>query len=112
MKKIEKKLDKELVRVLTAACETAKVMFPGFQWLTHFADYRSFPESLQVLCVFDSHTNLRGTDKDAFYQHIQTHLKDMGLYIRHMQKQVLFDTEEDCEIEQGGDWQHRFRLRY
>ncbi|PZW64390.1 hypothetical protein F471_03911 [Pseudomonas sp. URMO17WK12:I1] len=50
-------IERELIRTLTDACETAKSEIVGFQWLTHEVDYERFPESLLVTWMFDSEAN-------------------------------------------------------
>ncbi|MFT5282050.1 MAG: hypothetical protein ACI94Z_000877, partial [Yoonia sp.] len=45
MNKTVKKLEGNLVRALTSACEQAKVEVSGFEWLTHTTDYSNFPNS-------------------------------------------------------------------
>lgn len=107
MKKSDKILERNLIKALTSACEIAKTRHPGFEWLTHFADYRNFPDSLQVICVFDNNASLADTDRQAISDLIQQHLQEMGLYIRHISKHVGFDSEENCLNEHDGNWRHR-----
>jgi hypothetical protein len=52
MRKTDKKTDQQIVRALTAVCESAKDDVEGFEWLTHEVDYQRFPESLQVTLAF------------------------------------------------------------
>ena len=59
MKKTIKKLDNNVVKALTLACETAKDWEIGFQWLTHTARYEQFPGSLMVTCVFAHDEDVR-----------------------------------------------------
>lgn len=53
MPKTDKKLERDIVRELTAVCEEAKPICSGFEWLTHTVDYTKFPESLRVTLVFN-----------------------------------------------------------
>ena len=57
MRKSDKKLDNQLRLVLTDVCETALKEVEGFQWLTHVVNYSNFPQSLRVVCVFDTNEN-------------------------------------------------------
>lgn len=50
-------IERELIRTLTLACETAKSEIVGFQWLTHDVNYEQFPQSLVVTWMFDSEAN-------------------------------------------------------
>ena len=58
MRKSDKKLENKLREVLTEVCETALKRFDGFEWLTHETNYKNFPNSLRITCVFDTNTNL------------------------------------------------------
>jgi len=51
MRKTDKKLDNQLIKLLTEVCETALEDFSGFQWLTHIVDYSNFPKSLKVIPI-------------------------------------------------------------
>lgn len=109
MRKTDKKLE-NLIRVaLTEACETAREQHPGFEWLTHFADYDNFPDSLAVVCIYDTNANLANTDRDGVRALIREKLSSIDIKITHTQRQVSFDTEENCQIDNGGRWQARFR---
>ncbi|MFC0445510.1 hypothetical protein ACFOD1_05540 [Pseudidiomarina halophila] len=57
MRKTDKKLERDIVRELTAVCEAAKPTCSGFEWLTHTVDYTRFPESLRVTLVFNETVN-------------------------------------------------------
>ncbi len=53
-KREQARTERQLVKTLTQACETAKSEMPGFCWLTHDVGYAAFPASLQVIWVFDT----------------------------------------------------------
>ena len=52
--KTQKKIDNNIRLALTDACEQLLDTIPGFQWLTHQANYSNFPASLLITCVFDT----------------------------------------------------------
>jgi hypothetical protein len=112
MKKTDKKTDNTVREALTKVCELALDDVPGFKWLTHFVNYRNFPSSLSVVCVFDTNDDLSSalnTHKDDYLRKlIQTELSAVGIYIRDMKQHVSFDTEEACDNENGGKWHERF----
>ncbi|WDE08893.1 Fis family transcriptional regulator [Thalassomonas viridans] len=112
MKKTDKKTDKMLREALTRVCETALEQVPGFQWLTHFVNYRAFPESLSVVCVFDSNSEFndaKSAQQDIYLmQLIEKELASAGIRLPDIRRRVLFDTEENCRRENNGKWQHRF----
>ena len=112
MKKSDKKLDKMLREALTKVCETALEEVAGFIWLTHFVNYNAFPGSLAVVCVFNTNSELsdaRTEHKDSYLIGlIDKELASAGLKIRDIKQRVRFDTEENCQKENNGKWNHRF----
>ncbi len=112
MRKSDKKIDNNLRQVLTEACEVATEDIPGFQWLTHFANYDKFPASLAIVCVFESNEQLdeaRRNGRDVYLQGLIKHkLAEINITISNIRKQVTFDTEENCSLENDGRWQDRF----
>ncbi|MCH8493584.1 MAG: hypothetical protein LAT53_10160 [Idiomarina sp.] len=56
MRKTHQKIDKQIIKALTAVCEDAKYECEGFTWLTHEVDYQRFPQSLRVVLVFTQDT--------------------------------------------------------
>ena len=54
MRKTDKRLENTLIAALTKVCEAALEEFDGFRWLTHFANYSDFPDSLTIVCIFDT----------------------------------------------------------
>ncbi|MFT5450908.1 MAG: hypothetical protein ACI9N9_000388 [Enterobacterales bacterium] len=112
MKKTDKKIDNSVRDALTEVCEIALNEVAGFQWITHFANYKYFPDSLSVVCIFDTDndlSNLLGSDKDDYlHKLIKEKLSTVGIHIKNISQQVSFDTEEACKNEHSGKWQERF----
>ena len=112
MRKTDKKIENQLILVLTAVCETALKEIDGFQWLTHLVEYTDFPNSLKVICIFDTNENLAvylsKNIEDELKSLIQKKLQEVGVSIKNIDRQVTFDTEEDCAKEHNGKWQNRF----
>jgi len=113
MKKSDKKLENTLVESLTGVCDEALKGVDGFQWITHLVNYRAFPSSLLIVCVFDTNdalSRLLASRKDEYLRSlIKEALSAVGIPIKNIQSQVSFDTEEACEAEHGGKWSKRFR---
>ena len=111
MRRTDKKIDNNVRKALTIACDTALERVNGFKWLTHTASYDCFPGSLLVVCVFDTNEMLDKAREDeieaVFRRLIQGNLLKVGVKFKHVQKQVRFDTEEDCERENDGNWKER-----
>ena len=113
MRKSDKKIDKTLIAALTKACEAAHEEFGGFQWLTHFANYSNFPESLTIVCVFDTSENLekmyQKDNGNAFREMIISELKSVNIIDKDASQHIEFDTEEKCKKENDGKWHERFK---
>ncbi|HIF54599.1 MAG: hypothetical protein ABGX40_07020 [Methylococcales bacterium] len=113
MNKSQKKIDKEICRALTRACEMAKVEVPGFQWLTHFVNYQQFPQSLSIVCIFGSHAELAQARQEMTDQllsaFIAAELQKIDINFKHMQRPVAFDTEEACRVQSHGNWPVHFK---
>jgi hypothetical protein len=112
--KTVKKLDDNVIKALTKACEEAKKTVQGFQWLTHYARYDRFPGSLAVICIFDTALSLNEAGEqelDVYMRKlIQSHLLKIGVVLKDSRKHVFFDNEEDCLLEHAGDWERRLKL--
>tara|TARA_B110000483_G_scaffold230535_1_gene295844 strand:- start:502 stop:783 length:282 start_codon:yes stop_codon:yes gene_type:complete len=92
MTKSEKKLERSIIQNLTDVCEIAKSSADGFQWLTHKVNYKEFPQSLKVICYFDSHLHSDSTQSRLLLQDLcLVHLLKLGIDIK--KAQVRFDVE-------------------
>ncbi|MCW8090745.1 Fis family transcriptional regulator [Alteromonas sp. ASW11-130] len=111
MKKTIKKLDNNVIKALTAACETAKQWGIGFEWLTHTARYEHFPGSLMITCIFNTRAEMEYAVNNNFdrqlRQLIQTELLKAGIRVNDIRRHVRVDNEESCDMEDQGDWQAR-----
>ena len=96
--KTQKKIDNNVRLALTDACEQFLVTTPGFQWLSHQADYSNFPASLLISCVFDSDENLQQAVQKGLCVNmqnlIQTKLLNIGVKLKAPKQQVIFKSEE------------------
>jgi len=112
MRKTDKKTERNVVAALKNVCETALGNIAGFEWLTHFVDYKRFPDSLSVVCVFSSRDALdraHTSNKTGYLLDlIKQELLASNINIRSINHHVKFDTEEDCLEKNAGNWKHRF----
>ena len=113
MKKTDKKNEKLIVEALTEVCDIALSQVPSFQWLTHLINYSRFPDSLTVVCVFatkdDLNQVLLAKQDDFLRSLIREKLSAVAIPMNDTVRQVSFDSEEACDLEHGGKWQHRLR---
>ena len=98
MKKSDKKLENAIRLALTNVCEEALETVEGFQWITHTVNYKDFPNSLSILCMFDNPENLiaaKASKKDNHLKSwIEKELAGQNIIIRNINSVVSFDTEE------------------
>lgn len=109
--KTEKKIDNNVRLALTSACEQFLEDVQGFQWLTHQANYTNFPASLLITCVFDTLEGQQSADVNAIHKLLQSKLLKIGVKVKALKQQVIFDSEEACKLEHGGDWTERLASR-
>lgn len=104
-------IERELVRALTNACETAKGEISGFQWLTHQVDYTLFPQSLVVTWVFDNDTNMAAASvapgKARVVELTLAAFADIGISVTGGAAHVRLDSQQRCDTLHGGDWEAR-----
>lgn len=91
-------IERELIRTLTTACETAKSEIVGFQWLTHDVDYDAFPRSLRVTWVFDTEANMHSTlgspDKARMLELTLAAFDEIGITVSNIAAHVAFRAEQ------------------
>lgn len=108
MRKTDKKMDNQLRLKLTEVCEQALKDIAGFQWLTHLVSYDDFPNSLMVVCVFDTNENLKNylhsDDSQALASRIQSEFKAMDIKLKRLGDHIAYDSEENCNQYHNGNW--------
>lgn len=113
MRKTDKTLENTIVKVLTRVCEDSLKAIDGFQWLTHLVNYKDFPRSLTVICIFESQDQitqlLSSSQHEALINNIINQLSAAGIQLPKKQKHIKFDSEEACNLHHGGNWANRLR---
>lgn len=112
MKKNDKKIENALIKALNNVCENLIQKQNGFIWLTHFVDYKDFPKSLKIVFVFDSNQNLLHAKNEVLFKTIfeltGSQLKKESVHIKHIEKAVFFDTEENGADYDNVSWCRRY----
>ncbi|WFS17291.1 hypothetical protein P9K38_17780 [Pseudomonas sp. 905_Psudmo1] len=98
-------IERELIRTLTLACETAKSEIVGFQWLTHDVDYERFPQSLCVTWMFDSEASraraLASSDKARMLELTLAAFDEVGISVSSIATHVAFSVERQARGKRG-----------
>jgi hypothetical protein len=114
MTKTNQKIDNNVCKALTLACEQSLHTIPGFSWLTHRANYTSFPASLIITCVFETEAEveeMKAQQLDEKLQScIQKQLLNIGVVVKNIKQQVRFDSEEACLLQNKGEWPQRLAI--
>ncbi len=111
MRKSDKKIDNQVRVALTEVCDIALKDFFGFQWLTHTVNYNKFPQSLKIVCVFDTNENLLSFNETNNCLQleflIQSKLVEIGINLKTVNKHISYDSEENCHSSHNGNWAAR-----
>jgi hypothetical protein len=112
MKKQDKKIENQIRNVLHQVCESALDRIEGFVWLTHLVNYKAFPQSLIVVCVFESEAELAqaiALEQDNDLRNaISQSLGSINIKLKDSNRSIRFDTEEACAEQDNGQWSKRF----
>ena len=104
-------IERRLVATLTEACETAKAEIVGFCWLTHEIDSDLCPSSLRRCWVFDTQaTKDQGLATGQGYPTVEltaVALSEADVRVSPVAAHVQFDSEEQCQRANAGNWQQR-----
>ncbi|KGJ90855.1 hypothetical protein [Colwellia psychrerythraea] len=115
LSKTNQKIDNNVCKALTIACETSLHDVAGFVWLTHRANYTNFPASLVITCVFNTDeevTVMKAQQQDEVLRaSIQKQLLKIGVVVKNIKLCVRFDSEEACLHQHRGQWPERLALR-
>ncbi len=111
MRKSDKKIENSLRSALTDVCEIALKKVTGFQWLTHTVNFSNYPESLKVICVFDSNTHLNEYLDSEHNQQllvlITSEFNKLGIALKNIKRHISYDSEENCDEQHNGNWAKR-----
>jgi hypothetical protein len=108
------RMERLLITTLTEACETAKSEIKGFTWLTHTGDLNAAAETLKITWVFETLADRKLAQVQAkarIRELTATALHEAGIELKLTDHNVRFDSEQECQSSQGGDWQKRLAKR-
>lgn len=111
MRKSDKKIENQIRDVLTDVCEDTLKGYDGFLWVNHTVNFSSFPQSLKIVCVFDSNQDRTNFLEADGQQHvasvIQSAFNRGGIKLKNIDKHLSFDTQENCDRDHQGKWSLR-----
>ncbi len=97
MKKSDKKIENNLRKALTNACEEIKDVVEDFCWLTHEVNYQQFPQSLTIICYLSSQTIVTSMSESSLdmliNNTIKLHLAKAGIAPFNPNKQITYRSE-------------------
>ncbi|MFA0027358.1 Fis family transcriptional regulator [Vibrio breoganii] len=95
MRKTDKKIENRIRSVLTEVCEDTLKGYDGFLWVTHTVNYSSFPQSLKIVCVFDTNQDranfLAGEGQLNVSTTIQKAFVQIGIQLKNVDKQISYE---------------------
>ncbi|PKF81483.1 Fis family transcriptional regulator [Vibrio sp. vnigr-6D03] len=101
MRKSDKKIENQIRGVLTEVCEDTLKGYDGFLWVTHTVKYSSFPQSLKIVCVFDTIQDranfLMGEGQLHVSTAIQKAFNKVGVQLKNVDKLISYDIQKKRE---------------
>tara|TARA_Y100001956_G_scaffold37019_1_gene36406 strand:- start:853 stop:1176 length:324 start_codon:yes stop_codon:yes gene_type:complete len=101
MRKTDKKIENQIRDVLTGVCEDTLKGYDGFLWVTHTVKFSSFPQSLEIICVFETNQDranfLAGEGQQHVSKAIQKAFNQVGVQLKNVGKQISYDTQQNSE---------------
>jgi hypothetical protein len=98
MRKSDQKIDNLIREVLTEVCENTLKGYEGFLWVTHKVKFPSFPQSLQIICVFESNQDRTNFLTSDGQRHVSTAIQNAfsrdGVQIKNISKQISYETRQ------------------
>ncbi|USD99772.1 Fis family transcriptional regulator [Vibrio sp. SCSIO 43133] len=95
MRKSDKKVENLIRDVLTEVCEGTLKSYDGFLWVTHTVKFGSFPQSLKIVCVFETNQDRANFLMGEGQQHVSTAIYEafskVGVQLKNVSKQISYD---------------------
>jgi len=111
MRKSDKKIENQIRDVLTDVCEDTLKGYEGFLWVTHTVNFSSFPQSLKIVCVFNTNKDranfLESNGQQQVSSVVQNAFNQVGIKLKNADKHISYDTQENCDRDHQGKWGSR-----
>ncbi|NOH79863.1 Fis family transcriptional regulator [Vibrio sp. RE86] len=97
MRKSDKKIENQIREVLTDVCEDTLKGYDGFLWVTHTVKHSDYPQSLKIICVFDTNQDrasfLTGDGPQHVPVTIQKAFSKVGVQLKNVNKLISYDVQ-------------------
>ncbi|NVD07995.1 Fis family transcriptional regulator [Vibrio sp. JPW-9-11-11] len=101
MRKSDKKVENLIREVLTEVCEESLKGYDGFLWVTHTVKFSSFPQSLEIICVFESNQDranfLAGEGQPHISDAVQKAFNKVGVKLKNTSKHIRYETQQNLD---------------
>ncbi|MBC7004057.1 Fis family transcriptional regulator [Photobacterium sp. BZF1] len=101
MRKSDNKVENLIRDVLTDVCEDTLKGYDGFLWVTHTVKYSSFPQSLKIVCVFETNQDRANFLVGEGQQHVSTAIQKafnrVGVQLKNVGKKIIYETQQNRE---------------
>ncbi|MFB9133987.1 Fis family transcriptional regulator [Vibrio olivae] len=98
MRKTDKKIENLIREVLTEVCEDTLKGYEGFLWVTHTVKFSSFPQSLEIVCVFETNQDranfLAGEGRQHVSTTVQKAFNEVGVQLKNVSKKISYETQQ------------------
>lgn len=98
MRKSDKKVENLIREVLTDVCEDTLKGYDGFLWVTHTVKHAAFPQSLEIVCVFESDKDRASFLAGDGQQHVSTTIQNAfdkaGVQLKNASKHIHYDVQQ------------------
>jgi hypothetical protein len=105
-----------LIAALKRTLDIARPEVPGLITLVPLAEGYLDPAGIHVVWIFDDRANLANALESGgarlLYQLTATALREARMQVDSIEVNVHFDSEEDCEQDNQGNWQSRLSIRH
>lgn len=99
MRKSDKKIENQIREVLTEVCEDTLKGYDGFLWVTHTVKHSAYPQSLKIICVFDTNQDranfLAGDGPQHVPATIQKAFSKVGVQLKNANKLISYDVQNN-----------------
>ncbi len=106
MRKSDKKIENLIRDVLTDVCEETLKGYDGFLWVTHAVKHASFPQSLEIICVFETSQDradfLAGEGQQHVSATIQKAFSQAGVQLKNAAKHIRYEVQPSRQSRRRG----------